>query len=445
MKPDIEYNARQKRSLSVILALAVISLLAGASVSTSVDDFVEPRYAEDNPYAGVVDDAVGDATWEQLEKNEKGLKGKLKSFLSDRVDISEEDRKMHLQKRVEANEVLTKAFQFCIDNVECDADSEVLTVMLFSMDSRVNPMMKEVNLDMEDWEEKKDDWDDEKVHCLALTCECDRRYCGENNTTIEIDWEEKKDDWEDAVKEGEAPPNPELRDKKMSIHPPPTDWKNFDGEEFIDKMTMIENGAIAISYCISNSDCAGLSTTSDDRHSFNSILNKIGEEMANRHADYQECYEGQDCEREGKEEQKRTPPGLISRISDNLQRDDTPLTDRDDLDRDDFRKFEITQEMCESRLGSWIVDDDKSYCLWSLDDKDCSDPDCRDGEQRMSSDGCNECICDSGNWSCTEKACENSEEDREESEQDDSDDETSSQESCEESGGTWSEDRQTCY
>ena len=408
MKPDIEYNARQKRSLSVILALAVISLLAGASVSTSVDDFVEPRYAEDNPYAGVVDDAVGDATWEQLEKNEKGLKGKLKSFLSDRVDISEEDRQMHLQKRVEANEVLTKAFQFCIDNVECDADSEVLTVMLFSMDSRINPMMKEVNLDMEDWEEKKDDW-------------------------------------ADAIKEGEAPPNPELRDKKMSIHPPATDWKNFDGEEFIDKMTMIENGAIAISYCISNSDCAGLSTTSDDRHSFNSILNKIGEEMANRHADYQECYEGQDCEREGKEEQKRTPPGLISRISDNLQRDDAPLTDRDDLDRDDFRKFEITQEMCESRLGSWIDDDDKSYCLWSLDDKDCSDPDCRDGEQRMSSDGCNECICYSGNWSCTEKACENSEEDREESEQDDSDDEDSSQESCEASGGTWSEDRQTCY
>ncbi|MFL2963049.1 MAG: hypothetical protein ACJZ46_02260, partial [Candidatus Thalassarchaeaceae archaeon] len=170
MKPDIEYNARQKRSLSVILALAVISLLAGASVSTSVDDFVEPRYAEDNPYAGVVDDAVGDATWEQLEKNEKGLKGKLKSFLSDRVDISEEDRQMHLQKRVEANEVLTKAFQFCIDNVECDADSEVLTVMLFSMDSRVNPMMKEVNLDMEDWEEKKDDWESKYP-----------------------DWEEKKD------------------------------------------------------------------------------------------------------------------------------------------------------------------------------------------------------------------------------------------------------------
>ena len=80
---------------------------------------------------------------------------------------------------------------------------------------------------------------------------------------------------------------------------------------------------------------------------------------------------------------------------------------------------------------------------WSMKE-DCSDPVCRDGERRASSDGCNECICDSGNWSCTEKACENSEEDREESEQD-ADDEDSSQESCEASGGTWHEDRQVCY
>jgi hypothetical protein len=71
MNEDMRQSNRQKRSFSIILALAVISLLAGASVSTSVDDFVEPRYAEDSPYAGVIDDAVGDATWEELEKNEK--------------------------------------------------------------------------------------------------------------------------------------------------------------------------------------------------------------------------------------------------------------------------------------------------------------------------------------------------------------------------------------
>ena len=212
-------------------------------------------------------------------------------------------------------------------------------------------------------------------------------------------------------------------------------------------MSMVENGAIAISYCISNSDCAGLAVTNDERHTFNSILNKIGEEMANRHADYQECYEGEDCSRDGKEADIRSPRGLISRISDNLRSDDMEITepvDREELERSDFRKFDVTQEICESREGSWIIEDDKSYCDWSSKE-DCSDKDCLDGEQRISSDGCNECICDSGNWSCTEKACENSEADREESEQDDSDDDNSSQESCEASGGTWSDDRQVCY
>ncbi|MFL2957247.1 MAG: hypothetical protein ACJZ4Z_00440 [Candidatus Thalassarchaeaceae archaeon] len=430
MNKDIQQNNRQKRSLSIILALAVISLLAGASVSTSVDDLVEPRYAEDSPYAGVIDDAVGDATWEQLEKNEKGMKGKLKSFLSDRMDISDEDREMHLQERVEANQILSTALQFCIDNVDCDADSEVLTTMLFSMDARAKPMMKEVNLDMQDWEEKKADWQDNYPGWEEKKADWEAEYS---------DWEEKKSDLPETRENGEAPLNPESKEKGMKIPHKHHEWKDFGEKELTDRMSMVENGAIAITYCISHSDCAGLATTHDDRRTFNSILNKIGEEMANRHADYQECYEGDDCEREGKNDQ-REERGLISRFSENFQRDDL---DRDDLDRADYTKFDVSQEVCESRQGNWIVEDDNSYCDWSMKE-DCSDPVCRDGERRASSDGCNDCICDSGIWSCTEKACENSEEDREESEQD-ADDEDSSQESCEASGGTWSEDRQVCY
>jgi len=397
MNIDTKQNNRQKRSLSIILALAVISLLAGASVSTSVDNFVEPRYAEDSPYAGIIDDAMGDATWEQLEKNEKGLKGKLKSFLSDRMDISDEDREKHLQVRVEANRILTTALQFCIDNVDCDADSEVLTTMLFSMDLRAKPMMKEVNLDMQDWEEKKAYWQD--------------NYPGWEE--IKADWEAEYPDWEgneDLMiiidEEGMVKylSSSESKEKGMKTSHKHHEWKDFGEKELIDKMRMVENGAIAISYCISHSDCAGLATTHDDRRTFNSILNKIGEEMANRHADYQECYEREDCEREDKHDQ-RQDIGLISRISNNFQRDGL---DRDDLDRTDYSKFDVTQEMCESRLGEWIVEDDKSYCVWSV--KDYSDPESLD----------------------------------EESEQD-TDDEDSSQESCEESGGTWSEDRQLCY
>jgi len=395
MNKDIEQNNRQKRSLSIILALAVTSLLAGASVSTSVDDLVEPRYAEDSPYAGVIDDAVGDATWEQLEKNEKGLKGKLKSFLSDRMDISDEDREMHLQERVEANQILSTALQFCIDNVDCDADSEVLTTMLFSMDARAKPMMKEVNLDMQDWEEKKADWQDNYPGWEEKKADWEAEY---------PDWEEKKSDWPETRENGEAPLNSESKEKGMKTPHKHHEWKDFGEKELTDRMSMVENGAIAITYCISHSDCAGLATTHDDRRTFNSILNKIGEEMANRHADYQECYEGEDCEREDKHDQRKDI-GLISRISNNFQRDDF---DRDDFDRTDYAKFDVTQEMCESRLGNWVVEDDKSYCAWS--EKDCSDPDSLD----------------------------------EESEQD-TDDEDSSQESCEASGGTWSEDRQVCY
>ena len=400
MNKDIEQNNRQKRSLSIILALAVISLLAGASVSTSVDDLVEPRYAEDSPYAGVIDDAVGDATWGQLEKNEKGLKGKLKSFLSDRMDISDEDREMHLQERVEANQILSTALQFCIDNVDCDADSEVLTTMLFSMDLRTKPMMKEVNLDMQDWEEKKAYWQDNYPGWEEKKADWEAEY---------LDWEEKKSDWPETRENGEAPLNPESKEKGMKNPHKHHEWKDFGEKELTDKMSMVENGAIAITYCISHSDCAGLAATHDDRRTFNSILNKIGEEMANRHADYQECYEGEDCEREDKHEQRQNI-GLLSRISDNFQRDDLYRDDldRDDLDRTDYKKFDVTQEMCESRLGNWVVEDDKSYCVWS--EKDCSDPDSLD----------------------------------EESEQD-TDDEDSSQESCEANGGTWSEDRQVCY
>jgi hypothetical protein len=294
-------------------------------------------------------------------------------------------------------------------------------------------MLKEVNLDMQDWQEKKADWQNNYPGWEEKKADWEAEY---------PDWEEKDSYFPQLGENDEAPLNPESKEKGMKTPHKHNEWKDFGEKELIDKMSMVENGAIAISYCISHSDCAGLATTHDDRRTFNSILNKIGEEMANRHADYQDCYEGQDCEREDMNNQRKDM-GLISRLSENFQTGDLDRDDldRDDLDRADYTKFDVTQEMCESRLGNWVVEDDRSYCDWSTKE-DCSDPVCRDGEQRQRD--CNECICDSGIWSCTEKACENSEEDREESEQD-ADDTEPSQESCETNGGTWSEDRQACY
>ena len=379
MKSEIGENNRQKRSLSIIIALAVISLLAGASVSTSVDELMEPRYVEDNPYAGVVDDAVGDATWDMIDEDKKGFKGMLKSFLSDKIEISEEDRMEHLEKRVEANGMLVIALQYCIDNEECNADSKSLTMMQDSIEVRAPSMMEKVDDDKEDWYDCK---------------------------TREL-WTDEKQEWCDDVYS-----MMEHRRKAMNkIH---FDWDDLNQDELTSKLHLTENAAIAISYCIENSDCAGLGISHDGRHSFNSILTKIGTEMAQRYGDYQECFEGEDCEREDKKE-RSGPKGLIAKFSEKLDREGKtkPLPAHHNMD---FHKFEVTQEMCESRTGTWTTIEDKSYCEWpKIEYQEV----CYDDDEKV--------ICGDDD---TNKESSN---------------EDSLQEECEANGGTWSEDRQECY
>jgi hypothetical protein len=159
-------------------------------------------------------------------------------------------------------------------------NSSNTTIVIHDNDSVI--MMINWNLTMyeernetleQDCEEKGytliDEWEDERVHCLALTCECDRRYCGENNTTIEIDWENMTE----------------------------ADRCRWDGGSWETLNNTTTEGACVII-----------------------------------------CFP---------EEWNTTANNTL---------------------------------------------------------------DCREGERRISPDGCNECFCDSGNWSCTEKACENSEE-----------------------------------
>jgi hypothetical protein len=379
MKSEIGENNRQKRSLSIIIALAVISLLAGASVSTSVDELMEPRYVEDNPYAGVVDDAVGDATWDMIDEDKKGFKGMLKSFLSDKIEISEEDRMEHLEKRVEANGMLAIALQYCIDNEECNADSKSLTMMQDSIEVRAPSMMEKVDDDKEDWYDCK---------------------------TREL-WTDEKQEWCDDVYS-----MMEHRRKAMNkIH---FDWDDLNQDELTSKLHLTENAAIAISYCIENSDCAGLGISHDGRHSFNSILTKIGTEMAQRYGDYQECFEGEDCEREDKKE-RSGPKGLIAKFSEKLDREGKtkPLPAHHNMD---FHKFEVTQEMCESRTGTWTTIEDKSYCEWpKIEYQEV----CYDDDEKVK--------------------CGDDDTNKESSNED------SLQEECEANGGTWSEDRQECY
>ena len=73
----------------------------------------------------------------------------------------------------------------------------------------------------------------------------------------------------------------------------------------------------------------------------------------------------------------------------------------------------IPQEICEERGGEWVDRDGRSVCVWPEYDRDCDkDDDSQDDRDR---------------------------------EDDGTDNEAGSQEECEASGGTWSEERQTCY
>ena len=67
MTDDKTSNGQSKTQARTtgLVALAVISLLAGASVGASLEEFAAPEYAEDDWMAGVVDDATDDEDWDE--------------------------------------------------------------------------------------------------------------------------------------------------------------------------------------------------------------------------------------------------------------------------------------------------------------------------------------------------------------------------------------------
>ena len=60
MDPKRSVRMEQNRSRATIgvITLAMVSLLAGASVSATLEDYAAPVYAEEDPFEGAVDDAV---------------------------------------------------------------------------------------------------------------------------------------------------------------------------------------------------------------------------------------------------------------------------------------------------------------------------------------------------------------------------------------------------
>ncbi|MBU38244.1 MAG: hypothetical protein CMA59_01820, partial [Euryarchaeota archaeon] len=58
-KSNMTEKNRKQVTMGVV-ALAVVSLLAGASVAATLEDYAAPVYAEADPFEGAVDDVTGE-------------------------------------------------------------------------------------------------------------------------------------------------------------------------------------------------------------------------------------------------------------------------------------------------------------------------------------------------------------------------------------------------
>jgi outer membrane protein assembly factor BamB len=73
----------------------------------------------------------------------------------------------------------------------------------------------------------------------------------------------------------------------------------------------------------------------------------------------------------------------------------------------------FNQCICDN--GEWICTDvdctaDISYNPENTNTEESSETPCQTGETKIADDGCNQCVCNDGDWMCTEMACENPEE-----------------------------------
>ena len=320
-----EITDRNKKPFATgVVALAVISLLAGASVSATLEEFAAPVYAEDDPFAGAVDDAIGEAAWDEIKTNDKGVKKQAKDWIhkrmKDRMDDRLEERATHLEQRIEADNTLIAAFQHCIDSEDCTADTGILTGMVAELTERTQGM--QATLDAKSgsteqvrvWDEK--DWDEKA-------------------------WVERKD------------------------------WPDEDKRDFAeDKMEQIGAARIAIAFCMESEHCDADAEA----------LGVIVSHMADRADHHRECRDDRKCDRDHDDRR-----GIAERMR-RAFCDRTDRCDRDaiDHDRPETDRYEITQEDCEERGGTWTEAPDRAegyyYCDWGEDDSG-SDED-RESDER---------------------------------------------------------------
>ena len=408
-----------------LVALAVISLLAGASVGASLEEFAAPEYAEDDWMSGVVDDATDDEDWDERESEDspmkKGAKEFIRGMMSKRMDDRMDDRTEHLEQRIAAGQEFIIALRFCQDNVDCLADTDELQEMIDNMESKHIEMQEKIDFEAQDElpEETQrmsadEDRDEEEVRYDCRTEEvwsdekqewCDER-ADKDDEDVWFDcrtremWSDEKQEWCDGFMDKE-------------------NWHHWDDDRKMDyaedRAGMLEAASIAIAYCLESDVCDAEA----------SAITSIHQKMMEKHDHHMRCADDMRCDR-GKHDRR----GLMQRFSDAMFGGPGEIQDREDRENEVriMADLEIPQEVCEERGGEWVDDDGTSTCVWPEYDRDCnkdddSSDDAEEGSERP----------------------ESSDDDREDDREDDSDNEASSQEECEANGGTWSEERQLCY
>ena len=380
-----------------LVALAVISLLAGASVGASLEEFAAPEYAEDDWMSGVVDDATDDEDWDEKESDDspmkKGAKDFIRGMMSERMDDRMDDRIEHLEQRIAAGQEFIIALRFCLEQTECVADGEELQEMIDNMETKHAEMQVKVD-----------------AHSLEELPEESQRMEAEGDRDDENSEKGDEEEWFDCrTREMWSEEKQEWCDDFMDKE----NWHQWDDNRKMDyaedRAGMLEAASIAIAYCLESDECDADA----------SAITSIHQKMTEKHEHHMRCAEDKRCDR-GKHDRR----GLMQRFSDAMFGGPGEMQDKEDRDTEVrvMADLMIPQEICEERGGEWVDRDGRSACVWPEYDRDCDKDD--NSEDGGSDDG--------------------SEDDRDR-EDDGSDNESGTQEECEASGGTWSEDRQTCY
>ncbi len=318
----LEQNSK-KVSMGVI-ALAAVSLLAGASVAATLEEYAAPVYAEADPFEGAVDDVTGEDTWQEKETDGKPMGKYIRKAMKSRMNDRMEDRTEHLDQRIAINSNLIEAFQFCLESADCTADADSLSTTIEKLTWAVEGMQAKVDgTDSVDDEIKADKADDYQI-CIREEDGVVYYDCGDKEFK---DWDERKH------------------------------WDETERMEFAEeKFTQLRAAQEAIVFCLESENCLEFAEEKSTQ------LRRVQSHMLERSEHHRDCAEDRRCHRDHDERQ-----GFRGRMGNALCK----LADRCE-DRGMHHappSIEITQEMCESRMGVWTEAADRGdgvfYCDWS--------------------------------------------------------------------------------